>query len=210
MPNTEKSLSASAQKILHCAGALFAEKGYDGTIMDALAAHCGVNKASIYYHFQDKQHLYEVVLTDTFAQVVDKVINQVSQATTLTEKLDAFIAGYALAAHENPKMPALLMRELASGGRSMPTTARQQMQRLLKTLALIVQEGVTQNHYRNADVLMLQFMIIGSLSFHITSAPMREAIPAEGTLDPTLSQAIHHVSLLIQQALQYPSQEHKA
>ena len=85
MPNTEKSLSASAQKILHCAGALFAEKGYDGTIMDALAAHCGVNKASIYYHFQDKQHLYEVVLTDIFAQVVDKVINQVSQATTLTE-----------------------------------------------------------------------------------------------------------------------------
>jgi AcrR family transcriptional regulator len=202
-----KKLSASALKILDCATALFAEKGFDGAIMDSLAERCDVNKASIYYHFQDKQNLYEVALTRLFAGVVDIVIANTENQSSASEKLDAFVRGFAQAASEQPKMPAMLMREIAAGGITMPAPARMQMQRLLHTLKAIIEQGVAEGVFRYADPLMLQFMIIGSFSFHITSEPMRRAIVSENSLDPTLSEAIEHVSALVQQALRILPEE---
>lgn len=207
MSGREKKLSASALKILLCATELFAEKGFDGAIMDTLADCCGVNKASIYYHFQDKQHLYEVVLIRLFSEVVDKVLDGVNHEISSINKLNAFVREFAQAAYAQSKMPALLMRELASGGKTMPIKAREQMQRLLQTLTAIVNEGVALKTFRKTDVLMLQFMIIGSLSFHITSAPMREAIPTDQPTDPNLTQAIDHVSAIVQNALRLSLQE---
>ncbi|NPA71325.1 MAG: TetR/AcrR family transcriptional regulator, partial [Gammaproteobacteria bacterium] len=52
MSEKQKKPSKTAQLIQHSATKLFAEKGYDGTIMDELASITGANKASIYYHFK--------------------------------------------------------------------------------------------------------------------------------------------------------------
>jgi AcrR family transcriptional regulator len=175
--------------------------------MDSLAERCDVNKASIYYHFQDKQNLYEVVLTRLFANVVDQVITSTELQSSAIEKLDAFVRGFAQAASAQPKMLAMLMREIAAGGMTMPVPARMQMQRLLHTLKAIIEQGMSESVFRYADPLMLQFMIIGSFSFHITSEPMRQAISADKTLDPTLTEAIAHVSALVQQALRIVPEE---
>jgi hypothetical protein len=59
----------------------------------------------------------------------------------------------------------------------------------------------------NTDAIMLQFMIIGSFSFHITSEPMRRAIVSENSLDPTLTEAIAHVCAVIQKALRILPEE---
>lgn len=196
-----KKLSTSALKILECATDFFAEKGFDGAIMDTLAERCGVNKASIYYHFQDKQSLYEAVLTRLFGSIVDQVIRDVASQLDVGEQLKVFVSSFAQAANAQPRMPSLLMREIAAGGRNMPVSARQHMQRLLQTLKSIIDQGVEQGLFRPTDPLMLQFMIIGSLSFHITSAPMRHSIPAEEKTDPTLTEAVGHIITLLEQAL---------
>jgi AcrR family transcriptional regulator len=199
--STSKKLSASALKILACATDLLAEKGFDGAIMDTLAERCGVNKASIYYHFQDKQHLYEVVLTRLFSNVVNQVIHNISAEQHATEQLKAFVDSFAQAASLEPKMPSLLMREIAVGGRDMPVSARQEMQRLLQKLTAIIELGVQEGIFRSTDPLTLQFMIVGSLCFHITSAPMRQAIPSDNPIDPSLSEMVTHITSLLEQAL---------
>ncbi len=53
-----RTRSASAhQKVLDAALALVAERGVDGTSMDAIAGKSGVSKATIYKHWADKDAL---------------------------------------------------------------------------------------------------------------------------------------------------------
>lgn len=48
--------------ILHGAGQVFAEAGYDRAGMDAIALAAGVSKVTVYAHFRDKAGLYEAVM----------------------------------------------------------------------------------------------------------------------------------------------------
>ena len=45
------------QKVLEAATELFAQRGIDGTSLDAIAAASGVSKATIYKHWMDKEAL---------------------------------------------------------------------------------------------------------------------------------------------------------
>ncbi|MFT4731106.1 MAG: TetR/AcrR family transcriptional repressor of mexJK operon [Gammaproteobacteria bacterium] len=54
--------SEKRQQILHHAGELFLQQGYDRTSMDAVAKHSGVSKQTVYSHFQNKDVLYNAVI----------------------------------------------------------------------------------------------------------------------------------------------------
>lgn len=193
--------NATALKIRDAATKMFAEKGYEGTIMDELTIRSGVNKASIYYHFQDKSNLYEHCLTHLFANVADAVIGATERAVTENLKLEAFVKTFAKLAQEKPEMPAILMREIASGGHHMPVTARQQMQRLLTNLKAILNTESVSHHAESFNPLTPHFMIIGSLCFYLTSQPMRDHIESTEKLDPTLDEFTQQLVHILQSGL---------
>jgi AcrR family transcriptional regulator len=53
------------QLIIEAARALFAEKGFSGTSVRAIARDAGVSEALLYKHFPDKQHIYQEILSYT-------------------------------------------------------------------------------------------------------------------------------------------------
>lgn len=60
-----RTRSASAhRKVLDAAIALVAERGIEGTSMDAIAERSGVSKATIYKHWADKEGLLLEVMSD--------------------------------------------------------------------------------------------------------------------------------------------------
>ena len=167
----------TSQKILSCATRLFAQHGYDGTIMDDLAEQCGVNKASIYYHHKDKATLYENALTALFTPIADAVIKAVESEDDPVIKLKSHIRAFANASADNPYFASILMREMASGGVHMPARAREQMQRILFTLNKTLQLGETKNIFIAADPLIIHFMIVGTLNLFVASIPLRNSLP---------------------------------
>lgn len=195
--STRKKKSKTALKIQQAATLLFAEKGYDGTIMDELAEKTGANKASIYYHFQSKENLYEVCLFELFSSVANEVIEKVAVASDVEEKLWAFVQTFSQQTQTHTQMPAVLMREIASGGIHMPVSARQQMQRLVENLKSILMAGKEQGIFASVDALTTHFMIIGSLCFFITSKPMRDSIQSDKQIDPTLVEATNEIYRLV-------------
>ena len=201
MSEKVKKVSKTAQKIQAAATELFANNGFDGTIMDELAAITGANKASIYYHFKNKEGLYDKCMTDLFAEVVDPVIEAVESQTTVIDKLEAFIVQFSISAYQNRQMPAALMREIASGGINMPIKARQQMQRLLFTLREILSAGKASGELDAVDPVATHFMIIGSLCFYISSEPMRLEIESKTKTDPSVQDATAEVVALIKKSL---------
>src|SRR6185295_12893818 len=63
--------AAATREALLAAGAeLFAERGYDGVPVAAIAARARVNKAMISYHFGGKRQLYLAIVTATFREIV--------------------------------------------------------------------------------------------------------------------------------------------
>lgn len=201
MNDSKKPLSKTAQTIQETATQMFAEKGYDGTIMDELAMLTGANKASIYYHFGNKENLYAICLHNLFKTVADAVIEAVEHTEGIEKQLSTFISTFAQQSSAHRQMPAVLMREIASGGVHMPVIARQQMQRLLECFKSLLKQGQEANIFRLVDPLMTHFMIIGSLCFFITSEPMRLAIESETKVDPSLPEATRAISEMVLQGL---------
>ncbi len=167
----------TSQKILSCATRLFAQHGYDGTIMDDLAEQCGVNKASIYYHHKDKATLYENALTALFTPIADAVTEAVESESDPVKKLEVHIKAFAKANADNPNFSAILMREMASGGANMPTRAREQMQRILFLLNKTLELGKSDNVFKAADPLIIHFMIVGTINLFVASIPLRNSLP---------------------------------
>ncbi len=196
-PIKEKKVSKTAAIILSHASKMFAEHGYDGTIMDELALRADVNKASIYYHFKDKEYLYEQCLIQQFKTVVDATLNEVEKATSTKDKLKQLIIHFARQADKNPQMPAILMRELASGGINMPVNARKQLQRILFQLREILEHGTQEGIFNPMDAFSTHIMIMGSICFFISSKPMRKAIKTSVAVDPTLDEAVNGVANII-------------
>jgi AcrR family transcriptional regulator len=167
----------TSRKILDCAARLFAQHGYDGTIMDDLAEQCGVNKASIYYHHKDKATLYENTLTALFTPIAEAVIEAVESESSPVRMLEAHIRAFAIASADNPYFAGILMREMASGGANMPVRPREQMQRILFLLNKILQLGESQNTFKPADPLIVHFMIVGTINLFVASIPLRDSLP---------------------------------
>lgn len=73
-----------AERILQEGWVLFQQKGYRGVTIDELCARCELTKPTLYYYFQDKEHLFVSVLQyrlKGFHGVID-------QPGTLVERLE--------------------------------------------------------------------------------------------------------------------------
>jgi AcrR family transcriptional regulator len=56
----------SRARILDAATEIAAERGYEGTSINAVSAKCGLPASSIYWHFQDKDDLLAAVIERSF------------------------------------------------------------------------------------------------------------------------------------------------
>ncbi len=196
--------ASSADKILEHAAQFFAKKGFTGTIMDELAESAGVNKATIYYHFKDKRRLYEAVLLHHMKPMADAILESVAQQHSALDKLNAYITTFAKENGSRPHMTSILMREVAGGGDNMPDTTKAQMYRILTTIKAIIVQGVQEGIFVNVSPLVIHFMVIGSLSFYITSEPIRKAMVSN---DPQMqndfvNSTVEDVALQLSQMVQ--------
>lgn len=63
----QKDSTHSKEKILEAAEQVFAEVGFDGARVDEIAARAGVNKALIYYYFENK----DAILSELFKRLME-------------------------------------------------------------------------------------------------------------------------------------------
>ncbi|HEV2656802.1 MAG TPA: TetR family transcriptional regulator, partial [Ktedonobacteraceae bacterium] len=87
------------EAILSAAETLFAERGFDGTSVDAIAGQAGYNKSLIFQYFGDKLGLYSQVLKRSdreMGELMRRAYASVSlrladESMTLAEKFRAFL-----------------------------------------------------------------------------------------------------------------------
>jgi len=87
--------SSQKELILHNAGRLFSEKGYDRTIMKDIARACGFEAGNIYNYFHSKEHLLYKVINEELDRTLLLVKNlEDDNSLTATERLELLLRSY--------------------------------------------------------------------------------------------------------------------
>ncbi|GHG90402.1 TetR family transcriptional regulator [Streptomyces lanatus] len=92
----------SRQRILDAAVEIAGERGYEGTSIAAVSAKCGLPASSIYWHFEDKDHLIAAVIERSFAAWLTAVELPGPEAGTPLERVTAMAARVARSLVEAP------------------------------------------------------------------------------------------------------------
>jgi TetR/AcrR family transcriptional regulator of autoinduction and epiphytic fitness len=93
---------ATRQKITDAARRVFAEKGYERTSTDAVAAAAPVSKRTLYNHFESKEALFQAVIMSSWSWLLSPSAAKLLDVTpeTYDDAYDALISyGVAVEAH---------------------------------------------------------------------------------------------------------------
>src|ERR1700675_3645453 len=84
----------SRAAILQAAAREFSELGIAGARTDAIAREARVNKALLYYYFEDKETLYGAVLDHAFSGMKSRVFAALDSDLPPREKILAYAGAY--------------------------------------------------------------------------------------------------------------------
>lgn len=196
----------TAKKILTAARAVFAENGYNGTHVDEIARRAGVNKATLYYQIGDKDTLYANVIHQVIGNTAQGIAEAVAKAVHPEEKLKAYIYYVANTVDKNPELPPIMMREIASGGATLPRLVMEDMASILAILAGILEEGRKKGVFIETVPFLIHMMITGTILFYTKGSAIKDKqlwVPeALKTLDKKLEAGLgQEVATLVLKAL---------
>jgi len=178
----QRDAEATREALLAAATALFADRGYDGTTVDAIAVRAHVNKAMISYHFEGKHGLYTAILDRDFGWASAQLSELTAQTVPADAKLSRFVAIFGELHQRRPGLSAMMLREAMSGGRELDPSLLPDIRRIFEAVQAIVKQGVEEGTFRKVDPLVMHHTVIGSLAFYFAAKPLRDRMIACGVV----------------------------
>ena len=181
----------SRQAILKAALAEFASQGIAGSRTDTIAEAAGVNKALLYYYFEDKEGLYRATLETVFAGLFERERAVLTSQGSALEKLVLYAVTHFDYISENLAYSRLMQGEMmrAGAGKSphIQYLADKYFRKLFEALMTILQDGVRRGEVRPVDPMNTILSIVGMTVFYFVSTPVARAI---GRHDPFSPEAL--------------------
>jgi len=199
-----RDAAATREALLAAATELFAERGYDGVPVWAIAAKAGVNKAMISYHFGGKRNLYQTIADDAFTEVVSRIEAIAGSTRPAPDLLKEVVADVAeVATQRSPHVFTMLLREVLTGGKRLEPGVAGKPVRMLAAVQRIVERGVREGTLRQVDPLLTHLSLVGSLVFFFATERFRERVLAggRGFTPPDASAFVRHIQDLITHGL---------
>lgn len=186
--------SDSRAAILAAAAGLFAESGRSATTIKEIGLRAGVNPALIYYYFADKSALYDAVVSELVGGYPARLTEAAAATESPGDALASVVRMQARVFLEDPRLPRLVLRELADndGDRASPLVG-ESARRLLATLVGVISRGQESGAFRTD--ISPQFAAISCLSqlnWFCVSAPLMRVLFG-GTGTPSVDDFAEHV-----------------
>lgn len=112
-----------AERILEAADELFSARGFPGVSMRDVAEAARVKKASVFYHYKNKDELFERVL-ERYYTAHAHVLEAAEAGGDPSERLHRFIDAYVDFIEDHHRYVRLVQMEITSGSTHLPQIAR--------------------------------------------------------------------------------------
>ena len=175
--------AGSRGAILAAAIEEFAAQGFRGATVDAIARRARVNKAMIYYHFDNKRALYLEILRSVFNALLDRTGAIVASDNSPDQKLADYIDAFGAEADAHPYLPRLMMLEVADGGRRLDGPTLQTMAGVFLNFKSILDEGAKVGAFRSVNPLLTYFNVVSPTVFYRAAKPVRESMSRLGLFE---------------------------
>lgn len=155
-------------KILTAARRLFGEYGFHGVTTRMIAKEVGIDISTLYYHWGEKQDLYEAVLTDLDDEIRDKLreIERIVKGKPIDVRLEVAIDVMSDHLFQNPEASNLMLFSFFSKTRT-NSDPDARMAKRLANIAVAMGLALDKSHVppqANARVLAVWNSIINFAS----------------------------------------------
>ncbi len=197
-------------RILESAERLFAAKGFAASRLDDVAEEVGVRRAALFYHFKDKQTLYDAVVADVFSDLLDRMGKVLFGEGPVPQRIDQCIEIWVEAVGARPSLARFLLREAAGADPGVVPPMLERGTEFLIRGRELFDEGVRTGVLRpvRSDPFHVISAVVGSTVFYV--AALRSLMPAMqfDPLDPVeLDAHKRDVLRIVHHLLGYDTQE---
>lgn len=154
------------ENILNVATNEFTIYGYDAVSMNRLASKLEVNKATIYYHFKDKQSLYQEVIKNLIISNQENIEKVLSSSIEAKEKFRCYIKEFIQTIKNKPQIVALSLREMANYGGNVDEQIVPYIEQEIEYLRLAIVGLPLKEKYKRLDMYLLKSVILGTVSHY--------------------------------------------
>jgi TetR/AcrR family transcriptional regulator len=160
----------------------FSRHGYEGVTVDEIARAARVNKAMIYYHFQDKRALYREIFCEMLRDAAARVSAISAADAAPEEKIAAFVSIFVALGETRPYFPPLMLREMSEGAPRLDAEALGLMRAVFSGFGRILDEGQRLGVFRPVHPVLAYLTTIGPLMLNAAreragAQPGRDQLP---------------------------------
>lgn len=198
----ERPPRSTRDLIIDEAIACFAERGYDGTSLNDIAAGVGIRRPSLLHHFPSKEVLYGSVFEQILSDWLERVGQAVEMDGTGWGKVELVLrAGFALF-EDNPDYVRMMRREALDGGVRLGIDLASVLKPLFRAAAeyldRMMDEGVLKRH----DSRHLLITGYGAILTYFSDAPfITDLLEHEALTEANISEHREAVIDLFRSAL---------
>ena len=164
------------RQLLDTAENLFAERGFYGVSIAAVAEELGLTKQALLHHFGSKEKLYGAVLKRISEDYEERLVHVTATETDPANKLKAYMLSLAIGVPEESARIHLLMRELLDNRRRAEDVGTWYLKPYLETLIRLTKEVPGWERASDARALALVYQLLGAINYYAVSQPTLSGI----------------------------------
>jgi AcrR family transcriptional regulator len=181
--------------ILDEAVACFAERGYEGTSLNDIAAGVGIRRPSLLHHFASKETLYGEIFERIMSDWLERVDSAVAIEANGWDKVELILrAGFALF-EDNPDYVRLMRREALEGGSHLGIDLASVLRPLFDAAASYLESQMTAGILKRHDARQLLITGYGAILTYFSDAPFVNGLIDDEALTP--ANIRHHAESVI-------------
>ena len=170
-------------RLLNTSEALFAERGFYGVSIAAIAKEMGFSKQALLHHYPTKEKLYGAVLQKISDDFLEQQLEAEQASRDPLERLKTFYLGLAKPSPENVQRTRLLMRELLDNNGRANSAENWYLKGFLTRIIQMVKAVEGLSELSDEQALITAYQWLGAVNYFLISPPTLSGIFGEAALE---------------------------
>lgn len=153
-------MNKTKRRIFNTAVQIFAEKGYDNTSVEEITAIAGVAKGSLYYHFEKKEDIFDMLLEEGLNLLKNNIEIKTKECKTELEKIKAITLVQIKVTVKYEAFLNVVFSQIW-GEESKNKKCKKAVFEYIKIIEEVIKEGIENNEFYDGNVEALASGVFG-------------------------------------------------